>query len=213
MALDLFAVAAPGQARCRRPDARGLRDLARLGMRVAMKLGDSSIEARLDQEAFEGALVHVTEPLASPGATYPVKDQGCPACLVGTPGVCADPQLECPTCRGTGAPVDRPAGVDHGLVTRLVRELIGHGASRRPAVIYCADGAVRTGLVCGALRLALGHPVDEVLEEYAEFCDLAKLSTGMIPWSGSPEAAAGLSPGRFRDLAVDYLQAIAAARG
>lgn len=66
MALDLFAVVAPGQARCRRPDARGLADLARLGMRVAIAVGGDAERARADMDAFGGPVVHVTEPLVAP---------------------------------------------------------------------------------------------------------------------------------------------------
>lgn len=68
MALDRFAVAAPGQARCRQPDARGLKDLALLGMRLAVKIGGTAEEAKADMAAFEGPVLHVTEPLVRPAA-------------------------------------------------------------------------------------------------------------------------------------------------
>lgn len=142
MALDLFAVAAPGQARCRRPDARGLRDLSQLGMRVAVKVGGSPDEARADMAAFEGPVVHVTDPLVRRVDNSPSEFS-----------TASYSQLQ----------------VDHVLVQNVVRELISSAASRRPGVVYCETGVLWTGLVVSALQLALGRSWDEVLEERLHF--------------------------------------------
>lgn len=60
-------------------------------------------------------------------------------------------------------------GVNTPLVQKLVGELIRAGGHGRPGVICCADGSALTGLVAGELQLALGVPLDAVLEDLEAF--------------------------------------------
>lgn len=54
-------------------------------------------------------------------------DEGCPTCLCGNPGICADPMFHCRTCEGTGHPLGVIVGIDGGRYRFYTHNLV-HGS-------------------------------------------------------------------------------------